>query len=103
MAVITLTSENFDKIINNNPVVLIDFWAEWCGPCRMLSPIVDEISEEIDNIIVGKINVDDEMDLAEQYGVMNIPMLILFKDGEINATSVGARPKEEILAMLIEN
>lgn len=102
MAVITLTSENFDEVINSNPKVLIDFWAAWCGPCRMLSPVVDEIAEENedDTIVIGKVNVDDEMDLAQQYGIMSIPTLLVFKNGELSETSIGVKSKDDILAML---
>jgi len=100
MAVITLTGENFDEVIQNNPTVLIDFWAVWCGPCRMLSPVVEEISDEVTDIVVGKINVDDEMELAEEYGIMSIPTLMVFKNGVLSQTSVGVKPKSAILEML---
>ena len=100
MAVIILTGENFDEVIANNPVVLVDFWAEWCGPCRMLSPVVDEIGEETDGLIVGKVNVDDEMELAEEYGIMSIPTLMVFKNGTLSQTSVGVKSKAAILEML---
>ena len=100
VAVITLTSENFDEVIKNNPVVLIDFWAEWCGPCRMLSPIVEEIAVEVTDITVGKVNIDDDMDLTERYEIMSIPTLLVFKNGELADTSIGVIPKSAILAML---
>ena len=100
VAVITLTSENFDEVIKNNPVVLIDFWAEWCGPCRMLSPIVEEIAVEVTDITVGKVNIDDDMDLAERYEIMSIPTLMVFKNGELSETSIGVKPKSAILEML---
>lgn len=102
MAAITLTSENFDKeALRADKPVLVDFWATWCGPCRMVSPIVEELADELDGTVkVGKINVDEQPDLAAKYGVMSIPTLILLKDGQVSATSVGARPKEDIRRQL---
>ena len=101
MSVITLTAENFrTEVLESDKPVLVDFWAAWCGPCRMLSPVVDEIAEETASIKVGKVNVDEQPALAEQFGVSSIPTLILFKDGKAVETSVGVRPKAAILAML---
>ena len=80
--------------------MLVDFWATWCGPCRMLAPIVAEIAEERDDVTVGKVNVDDESELAARYGVSSIPTVILFKDGKVSATSVGYRSKAQLLAAL---
>ncbi len=101
MAVIKLTKENFDdEVLNSDKPVLIDFWANWCGPCRMLSPTVDEIAEEYDNLKVCKVNVDDEMELASAFGVTSIPMLAVIKDKKIVAQSVGVQPKSKIVAML---
>jgi thioredoxin len=100
MAVIALTVENFDEVIANNSTVLVDFWAEWCGPCRMLSPTVEEIADEVTDIVVGKVNVDDESDLAEKYGIMSIPTLMVFKDGTLTQTSLGVKSKAAILEML---
>ena len=97
---LTITSDNFDTIIRENDVVMVDFWASWCGPCRMVSPIVDEIADERSDIKVGKINVDEEPDLAGQFRVMSIPTLIVIKDGKVTNQAVGARPKEQILALL---
>ena len=101
MAAITLTSENFEKeVLQSAEPVLVDFWASWCGPCRMLSPIVDQVAEEAaGGFKVGKVNVDDEGELAEKYGIMNIPCLIVFKDGQVANKSVGmiAKPKVEEL------
>ena len=101
MAVIIITQQNFEQeVLKSDKPVLVDFWAEWCGPCRMVSPIVDEIGEETPGIKVGKINVDEQQALAMQYGVRSIPTLIVFKDGKIAKTAVGARPKAAILQML---
>ena len=100
MSVINLDKNNFKETVNTDKLVLIDFWAPWCGPCRMVSPIVDEIADEHPEIVVGKVNVDDEAELAQEFGVMSIPTLIVMKDGEIVNQSVGAKPKEQILEML---
>ena len=101
MSVLTITKENFDQPVLQNPKpVLLDFWASWCGPCRMLSPVVDEIAQENDAIAVGKINVDEQPELASQFGVMSIPTLMVFKDGKAVNTSVGVVPKAKILEML---
>ena len=101
MSVQTITKENFDEtVLQSDKPVLVDFWAEWCGPCRMVSPIVDEIADERDDIVVGKVNVDEQGELAVRFGVMSIPTLLVFKRGELVQTAVGARPKEELLALL---
>lgn len=101
MSVLTITKENFDQqVLQNTKPVLLDFWASWCGPCRMLSPVVDEIARENDAIAVGKINVDEQPELASQFGVMSIPTLMVFKDGKAVNTSVGVVPKAKILEML---
>ena len=101
MSVITITKDNFQQeVLASDKPVLLDFWASWCGPCRMVSPIVDEIAEECTDIKVGKVNVDEESELAAKFRVMSIPTLVVMKDGEIVNQSVGARPKAQILAML---
>ena len=100
MSVQKLNQNNFNNAIANG-TTLVDFYADWCGPCRIVSPIVDEIAEEINDITVGKVNVDDENALAMKYGVMSIPTLIVFKDGKENTRIVGARPKAAILAELV--
>ena len=100
MSVQKLNQNNFNNAIANG-TALVDFYADWCGPCRMVSPIVDEIAEERSDITVGKVNVDDENALAMKYGVMSIPTLIVFKDGQEKTRIVGARPKSAILAELV--
>ena len=101
MAVINVNKENVQmEVLNADDKVLLDFWAPWCGPCRMVGPIIEEIAEERPDIKVCKINVDEEPALAQQYGVMSIPTLIVMEQGQILAQSAGARPKAQILSML---
>lgn len=100
MSVLNVTINNFDEIKNSEKTVLLDFYADWCGPCRMVSPLVDEIAEENPEYLVGKINVDNEPELAQAFGVSSIPMLAVMKNGEVVNQAVGARPKQQILAML---
>lgn len=101
MSVLKITKNNFnEEVINSEKPVLLDFWAAWCGPCKMLSPTVDEIAEEMPNIKVGKINVDEEPALAQQFRIMSIPTLILIKDGKIVDQSIGLRPKNDIISMI---
>ncbi len=101
MAIIQLTSDNFEaEVLNSDKPVLVDFYADWCGPCKMMAPVVDQIAEENNDIKVGKINVDDEQDLAAKYGVMSIPTIGFFKGGDIVDKSVGAKPKSELLKMI---
>lgn len=100
MSVIKITSQNFEEIKASDKKVLIDFYADWCGPCRMLSPVVDEIAAENDSIIVGKVNVDDEPALAQEFGVMSIPTLVVLKNGAEVKRSMGVRPKAQLLALL---
>lgn len=100
MSVLKVTKSNFDSVKANDKPVLLDFYADWCGPCRMVSPIVDEIAEERSDIVVGKINVDDDPELASKFGVFSIPTLVVLKNGEVANQATGARPKDQILAML---
>ena len=103
MSVLTITTENFREAVidaSKDKPVLIDFWASWCGPCRMLSPVVDQIAEEQDNVIVGKVNVDEQPELAAAFDVQSIPTLVLIKNGEVADVSVGVRPKPAILKMI---
>lgn len=101
MAITVLTKDNFEaEAVKSDRPVLIDFWAPWCGPCRMLSPIVDEVDEETDSVKVCKVNVDEEGELAVQFGVMSIPTLILMVNGEVKDTSVGYISKEELLEFI---
>ena len=101
MSVININKNNFQEVVmHSDKPVLLDFWASWCGPCRMVSPIVDEIAAERSDIKVGKINVDEQPELAVQFGVMSIPTLVVMKNGRIVNQTVGARPKSQILAML---
>ena len=100
MAVFNVTKENFDSVKQNEKVVLLDFYADWCGPCRMVSPIIDEIAEERDDLFVGKINVDEQPELAMEFGIVSIPTLVVMKNGEVAQKVPGARPKAQILAMV---
>ena len=101
MAVINLTKDNFNEVVvNSDKPVLIDFWAGWCGPCRMMSPVVDEIAEERSDIKVCKVNVDEERELAGLFQIANIPTLAVIQDGKVVNGSVGVRPKKDILKMI---
>ena len=101
MSVIHITKDTFDAIVNQNEKpVLIDFWAPWCGPCQMVGPIIEEIAAERSDIIVGKINVDEEMELARQFRIVSIPTIIVMKNGEKVASAIGYKPKESILKLL---
>jgi len=101
MSVITLNSKNFEtEVLQSTKPVLVDFWASWCGPCRMMSPVVESIAESTTEAVVGKVNVDDEPELARKYGVMSIPTLAVFKNGQPVKKSVGAKSKEAVLQLL---
>ena len=103
MALLHVTKDNFDELLNADKPVLLDFFAEWCGPCRMIAPTIEEIANERDDIIVGKINVDEEGELAQAYGVMSIPTVIFFKDGKEIERKVGVMPDKAYAAVLDAN
>ena len=100
MSVLKVNKNNFEELKNSDKRVLVDFYADWCGPCRMVSPLVDQIAEEYDEYLVAKVNVDEEPELANAFNVSSIPMLVVLEKGNVVAQQVGARPKEQILAML---
>ena len=101
MAILHITKDNYeDLVLKAEKTVLLDFWATWCGPCRMVAPIVEQIAEEFDDVLVGKIDVDTEMELAASFGIVSIPTLIVMKDGKVANTAVGYRPKADILKLL---
>lgn len=100
MSVLHVNNTNFNSVKNSDKPVLLDFYADWCGPCRMVSPLVDEIAKENPQYLVGKINVDEEPSLAQAFGVVSIPTLVVMKNGKIVEQAVGAKPKPQILAML---
>ena len=99
MSVLKLKNKDFDTAIQSG-IALVDFYADWCGPCKMMSPIVDEIADERTDVTVAKVNVDESSELASRFGVVSIPTLIIFKDGKESSRIIGARPKAEILAEL---
>lgn len=101
MAEITITKSNFEsEVLSSDKPVLVDFWASWCGPCRMLAPVVAQIADARDDVKVGKINVDEQQELAARYSVSSIPTVLVFKDGKVAASSVGYRPRPQIEALL---
>jgi len=101
MSVVTITKDNFNKeVMESDKPVLLDFWASWCGPCRMVSPVVDEIAGEKSDIKVGKINVDEQRELAAAFNIMSIPTLVVMKNGKVTNSAMGARPKRQILSLL---
>ncbi len=103
MSVISITKDTFqEKVMRSDTKVLLDFWAPWCGPCRMVAPVVEEIAEENPDILVGKVNVDEEMELAMQFGVSSIPTLVVMENGKKIAQAIGYRPKADILKLLEE-
>ena len=100
-AVITLTSENFEEqVLKSKQAVLVDFYADWCVPCKMMAPVIEEIAGEVNDVKVGKLNIDNEMEIAQKYGVMSIPTLIVFQDGKEVKRDLGAKPKRAVLDML---
>ena len=101
MSILNITKENFSELVlNSSKPVLLDFWATWCGPCRMVAPIVEEIAAEREDIIVGKVNVDEQMELASQFGIVSIPTLIVMKEGKVAAQAVGYMPRADIEKLL---
>ena len=102
MALVKITQDNFEEIIAEGKPILVDFYADWCGPCRMVAPIVEEIAEENPQYTVGKINVDDEPELATAFGISTIPTLVVIKDGKVTNQVSGARPKAALLALLAD-
>lgn len=102
MSVLHINQKNFEMIENSEKTVLLDFYADWCGPCRMVSPLIDEIANERSDILVAKVNVDDEQELAGKFGVFSIPTLVVMKNGKVTKQVTGARPKAQILEMLAD-
>ena len=101
MSVVTITKDNFDaEVMKASVPVLIDFWAAWCGPCRMLSPVIEEIAGEVSDTKVCKVNVDEQPELARQFGVMSIPTLVVMKNGQVTKKSLGVQPKSSVMSML---
>lgn len=100
MSILHVSKDNFDSVKTSQKPVLLDFYADWCGPCRMVSPVVEEIAEENPQYLIGKINIDKEPELAQKFHVLSIPTLVVIKNGNVVRQSTGARPKSEILAML---
>ena len=101
MAIVHATKDNFDQVVvNAGKKVLVDFWATWCGPCKMLSPVLEEIAAERDDVVIAKVNIDEEMDLAMKFRVTSIPTLVVMEGGKVTATSVGYRPKADVLKLL---
>lgn len=102
MSVVKVNKDNINEALNSEKKVLLDFFASWCGPCRMLSPVIDKIAEENPDIFVGKVNVDEELELAMQFGVSSIPVLVVMKDGKVLKQSLGAIPKQQVEELLAD-
>lgn len=101
MAALQITKQNFEEeVLNSDKPVLLDFWASWCGPCKMLLPIVEEVANEVTHAKICKVNVDDQPELAQKFGVMTIPTLVVMNEGKVVKTSVGVKPKHEVLALI---
>lgn len=102
MSVLKITKQNFEKeVLHSDKPVLLDFWASWCGPCRMVAPIIDEVAEETKEAVkVGKINIDEEEELAEAFSIMSIPTLLVIKDGKVTGSSIGVKPKKAIMSLI---
>lgn len=99
--IINITKDNFEtEVLNSNKKVLLDFWASWCGPCMMLSPIVDEVAEEVTDVKFGKVNVDEQVELAQSFGISSIPALIVIENGKVVNQSVGLIPKDKVMALI---
>ena len=105
MATVNVTDENFEvEVLKSNKPIVVDFWAEWCGPCKQIGPALEEISEEmVNDVVIAKHNIDNEPNTPTKYGVRGIPTMLLFKDGELKATKVGATPKSDIVTWIKEN
>ncbi|MBQ2943619.1 MAG: thioredoxin [Ruminococcus sp.] len=100
MSVLSVNKDNFNELLNGPKPVLLDFYADWCGPCQMVKPILSEIAQEHPEYVIGKINVDEEMELAQRFSVVSIPLLVVLKNGKVTSQAVGFRQKEQILEML---
>ena len=100
MSVLHIKDNNFEQVNNSEKPVLVDFFAEWCGPCRMLSPVIEAIADEREDVLVAKVNVDENAELAARFGVVSIPTLVVIKNGEVVNRASGARPKSQVLALL---
>ena len=103
MAIVHITKENFREVINGNKLVLVDFFATWCGPCKMLGPIVEQISEERDDVVIAKCDIDECMDFAQEFGIMSVPTMILFKNGKEVAKEIGLKTKDYIVNVIDSN